>query len=135
MPKPMWEIVYTLDGYYDGPLSGIADHTGVPHFYQAQWNELEEQFDHYQISPVNSDTFKLALEAWTQWNRWGLALTTGSTIPAALVSERHRYEQIQSLLQEHLVINPLTAIRVRGKFRSALKRVSEPYLEVLWTIN
>ena len=133
MPEPIWEIVHTMDAYYDGPFSGIADYAGVPHFYQAQWNELENYHDHYQISPVNSETFKLALEAWALWNRWGFELTTGSTTPEGLVSERHRHEQIQNMLQEILVIDPVTAKRVHGKFRGALERVGEPYLKVSWT--
>jgi hypothetical protein len=131
--EPLWEIVYTMDDYHDGPLSGIANYCGSPYFYQAQWNELEEFYDHYQITPVNEEILKLALESWSIWNRWGLQLTNGSSVPQSLISDRDRYEQIQNAVREFLSINPVTAKKVNGKFRAALERVREPYLEVLWT--
>jgi hypothetical protein len=37
-----FEIVHTIEEYYDGPRRGIANYNGKPHLYQSEWQDGED---------------------------------------------------------------------------------------------
>src|SRR2546430_8411304 len=66
-----FERVYTVNDYYDGPRSGIADHGGQPYYYDCEWDEEADDYaDIFILTPVDSDTLALALEQWAIWREW-----------------------------------------------------------------
>ena len=134
----MFELVYTITDYYDGPIGGLADYQGSPHIYEVLWNAPRDSqsSDHlFRLSPVDKDTLALALEDWGIWLRWEEAFQAGmiaqSTHPA-LPSERARHEELQVLLATRLVIDPDRSLVMRGEFRCTPRGAMEPLTEVRW---
>lgn len=138
----MFERVYTVTDYYDGPRGGIADCGGAPHDYRSEWDEPEQDFeDTYTLTPIDAETFALALEAWSIWLRWedsyhrGLASLDSHP---ALPQDRARCEELRELLATRLVANQDKSIRRRAEFR-VVQGSQPPWpgvcaeLEVRWT--
>jgi hypothetical protein len=118
--KPGYEVVHTVKDYYDGPRSGIANYGGSPHLYECIFDEQKEDYtDVFRLTPIDTETFKLALEDWTIWKRWEIAFHSGitdhSTHPC-LPEDRQRHLEIKPILEERLVIEPTLAISRVGKF-------------------
>jgi hypothetical protein len=66
-----FETVYTVTDWYDGPREGIADFNGMPHLYQWQFDNAKDDWaDTLLLTPVDEETFRLALEDWAIWVRW-----------------------------------------------------------------
>jgi hypothetical protein len=59
------EIAFTITDYYDGPLNGIANFLGKPHFYERIFDAAQDDYsDMYRLTPVDEPTFRLAMEDW-----------------------------------------------------------------------
>lgn len=117
----MFEVVYTLPDWYDGPRRGIADCNGIPHSFESEWHDLQDtEPDTFLLVPVQPDVFQLALEDWAIWRRWETAfhnrLTTNETHPA-LPEDRIRHEELRQLLEGRLIVDPSKALRKKAEFR------------------
>ena len=116
----MFEIVHTVNDYYDGPRRGITDFNGQPHLYESEWRDGENlDADTFLLMPIDKETFSLALEDWAIWRRWETAFCQGKasqeTHPA-LPDEGSRHEELQRLLTTRLVMDPARAIRKKAEF-------------------
>lgn len=61
--EPGNEIVFTVTDYYDGPLNGISNFRGQPHFYERVFDSAQDDYsDMYRLTPVDEPTFHLAME-------------------------------------------------------------------------
>ncbi len=118
---PVFEVVHTVTDFFDVPRGGIADYLGIPHLYQSEWNESEDNYaDTYLLVPVDAETVAMATEDWAIVQRWQTAFQQGRTSVSthpALPRDRLRHEEIQQLLQSRLVIEPALAVRKAAKFR------------------
>jgi hypothetical protein len=117
----VFEVVYTLTDWYDGPRRGITDHHGQPHLFESEWRDGENlDADTFLLMPIDPDTFSLALEDWVIWCRWETAFHQGKatrdTHPA-LPEDRSRHEELERLLEGRLVVDPARAVRKRAEFR------------------
>lgn len=122
---PSFEPVYTVDDYYDGPKSGVANYGGQPHFYRSLTLDTEEwnpDDDRFELSPISSELRDLAVEDFRLWQRWQIALFAGS-IPnwpdrtaRVLPEDLPRHQAIIEILKPHLYINPQQRVLVRGQF-------------------
>ncbi|MCA9042112.1 MAG: hypothetical protein KDA65_17300 [Planctomycetaceae bacterium] len=136
----LFEVVYTVNEWYDGPREGIADFNGRPHHYQSEWQDGEDmEADTFLLSPVDQKTFALALEDWDIWLKWESAFANGKTsheTHPALPEDRKRHEEIKRLLEQRLKIDPETAIRKTAEFRPSENFNSDGqrvgWLEVCW---
>ena len=127
-----FEIVHTMTDYYDGPRGGIADFHGKPHLYESQFSDIVDDYtDIFHLSPVAFDIFPLALEQWAIWLRWEAAYkqreTPLSTHPA-LPNERVKYDELETILEQALVIDESNFVAATAEFRN-----NETKLEVRWT--
>jgi hypothetical protein len=122
---PQFEAVYTVDDYYDGPRSGVADFNGRPHYYRSLYFDepLDSEEHQFELSPVSTDTRDLAIEAFLLWQRWQVALFAGSApalpsedAPRILPEDRGRYEELESALAPQLRIDPAKRVVLRGEF-------------------
>ena len=69
-----------MTDYYDGPRRGIADFDGQPHFYDSEWDDLDDDDAFtFMLTPVSPDVLLLALEDWAIWRRWETAFHEGRT--------------------------------------------------------
>jgi hypothetical protein len=138
--NPGYETVFTVTDYLDHPRKGIANYQGKPHLYERL---PDEQNDHgselFQLTPLDSITFELAMEDWEIWRRWLVAFyekkTDISTRPA-LPSEAGRHAELKQILDEVLVSDPQKATMRVGRFE-VLEEPSIPervirQLQVKW---
>jgi hypothetical protein len=123
--NPLFEPVHTVDDYYDGPLSGVADFGGRLHFYRYT-PENDEAYERgerwFELSPISSHARDLAVEAFLIWQRWQVASFAGTApqvadgAPRTLPEDRARYEELKTVLDQLLVIDPVHRIVMRGEF-------------------
>ena len=132
----VFEVVHTMTDWYDGPVRGVADYRGRPHLYEAEWDDVRDEFGpRFRLSPIDDVTRDLALEDWAIWLRWDVAFKAGATDQSthpALPSERARHEELQAELATRLVLDPARAFIVCGEFRWTPRPPSLPLAEVRW---
>jgi hypothetical protein len=70
----VFERVYTVWNYFDGPREGIADYRGQPHHDLCEWNnERDDYGDAFTLCRVDSETMDLVVEQWKIWRTWETA--------------------------------------------------------------
>ena len=138
--EPGNEIVFTVTDYYDGPLNGIANFLGKPHFYERIFDSTRDDYsDMYRLTPIDDRTFQLAMEAWEIWRRWETAFHAGRAkmdSHPALPENVAKYEELKRVLGDGLHSGPNAVVRV-GKFsvigQADLPRGVMRVLQVQWT--
>jgi len=138
--KPGYERVFTVTDYYDGPRKGIANHQGEPHFYECIFDEAKDDYlQLFRLTPVDAQTFQLALEDWSIWQRWEVAFHAGkadtSTHPA-LRQDANRHAELKQILDKSLATDAEKAFTKSGRFEvvgdpSAADGVMRPF-QVKW---
>ena len=136
-----FELVYTVNNYYDGPRSGIADYRGQPHRYDCQFDEEADDWtDTFVLTPVAGDTLALALEQWAIWRKWEAAFHAGK-VPhgshPAFGGQDERYDELTQILKRRLTEKSAEAVRAKGHFRVRPHQQDMPVgvmreLEVEW---
>ncbi len=115
-----YETVFIVTDYYDGPRKGLANYQGNPHFYECVFDEGQDEYsDQYRLTPIDDETFKLAMEDWEIWRRWKIAFHAGKAdinSHPALPEDRLRHEELRRVLDPALVIDPDRAVIRIGKF-------------------
>jgi hypothetical protein len=113
------EIVFTITDYWDGPLNGIANFQGNPHFYERIFDSsIDDYSDVYRLTPVDERTFRVALEDWEIWCRWEWAFHSGKAgieSHPALPEDAARHEELKRILNKALQ-SSTNAIIQRGAF-------------------
>jgi hypothetical protein len=139
--KPGYELVFTVTDYYDGPRKGIANYQGQPHLYDCIFDETADNYsESFLLTPLDSNSFQLAMEDWEIWRRWEDAFHLGkadkSTHPA-LPHEARRHAELKQILDKSLVTDPKKAVTRMGQFdvlgESKLPRGVVRPLQVKWT--
>jgi hypothetical protein len=139
--KPEYERVFTVTDYYDGPRKGVANFLGKPHLYECIFDEAKGNYsDLFRLTPIDAETFQLAMEDWSIWQRWELAFNTGkvdvSTHPA-LPHEASRHAELERILNKTLVTDPEKASTKIGRFEplgeQKLPKGALRALQVRWT--
>ena len=147
--EQLFERVYTITDYYDGPRAGVADFQGTPHVYRSlyldseTWNPDETGFE---LSPISQETLRLALEGWVIWQRWDIAFRHGEITaidPAdsnwgAMPEDLVRRDELDTFLEPLLVIDTANRVLANGEFRAGEAAHDLPPgvlrpLEVCWT--
>ena len=136
----MYEPVYTMTHYYDGPRRGLASFRGQPHLYESRFSDVDsESEDTFLLMPVSQGTLELALESWEVWLRWETAFREGRTSQEthpALPADAARFAVLDVELAARLTIDPSASLCATGAFRSRLGSSTEPgtspRLEVEW---
>ena len=112
--------VLTINGYYDAPRLGVAELNGVPHIYEAEFDDvLDEYGDTYFLSPIDADLLALVLEDWEIWCRWHRAYSgneVGLDSHPALTDDRPRHEELKRLIGDRLHSDPANRKRYKGAF-------------------
>lgn len=122
-----FEQVHLENGYYDGPISGIADLNGEPHYFHRDDSD-PELLDLHFVWPVDDETFALEREQWliyVAWNtRYEAHEATTATHPGRGGVDA-RYDELQAQL-EPLRVVPAGARRMRAEWGHA-EDVEERY--------
>jgi hypothetical protein len=63
-----WERVYTVSDFWDCPRSGVANYKGKPHFYEAEFSVVEDDYTgRYWLARIEPNLLLLVLEDWEIW--------------------------------------------------------------------
>lgn len=118
-----FETVYTMTDFWDGPRQGIADYHGSPHIYQSIFDDKKGEWSNvFLLKPIDSETFKLALEAWQIWLRGERAFYSGENNlekrqNPALSQDRKRRDELEVILKPLLQVDLAKSIRAQGQFK------------------
>src|SRR2546423_9947634 len=133
-----FQTVHTMEDYYDGPRSGVADFDGQPHYYRSiyldtpQWHPDEDRFE---LSPVTPEVLAAAREAVAIFKRWDTMrqATPGFTYTdeefGALPEERARHHEFEQFLESSYTA-AVQARRVRVLSLRFVRRGAE-----LWSVG
>ena len=95
------------------------------HYYERQFDVgADEWSDTYWLTPIDAETFALAMEAWEIWRRWETAFHQGqTTLPTrpALPQDRARSDELAAILLQRL---NSTAYLISNVFTSDRRRPS-----------
>jgi hypothetical protein len=138
--KRGYEPVFTVLEYYDGPRKGIAGYRKTPHFFDCIINDKDEYSEKYLLTPVDDETYRLAMEASKILRKWEIRFhenKRANTTSRAYLLHTKKYRAINRVLEKRLVTIPQQAIIRMGHFdvlgRPKLpKGVIRP-LQVKWT--
>jgi hypothetical protein len=125
------ERVYSVFDYWDGPIQGVADYAGNPHYYHRFFDKAADEYsDIYSLVALDQETTDCLAEQWIIWRRWETAFhakrTTLETHPA-LPEDRNRYEELYAMSERKLQECSSTAFNAKGQFSS-----ERPGYENLW---
>jgi hypothetical protein len=115
----VYERVFTVSEYYDGPRQGVANFCGQPYFYDC-CSDGNGYTDLFLLTPLTLTQLDLVLEDWAIWRRWELAFHSGEATEAthpALPAERDRHEQLKSILGPILRTDAERSVIQEGSFR------------------
>jgi len=132
-----FDRVLAIHDWYDGPRSGVAEISGVPHLFASTFNDKKDDYnDFYHVRPIPADILALVLEDWEIWLRWHAAWREGraelSTHPA-LPEDVARHAEIEALIGNGLKVDPASSKQFRAKFRDLRRDGSWSGGEVEWT--
>ncbi len=133
----MFEKVYTMTDYYDGPRRGVTSFQGKPHLYESRFSNIDGKTeDSFFLMPITSDVFGLALEDQDIWLRWEKAfhqgLTSADTHPA-LAEDTTRHLWLKQELKSRLVLDMSITFCATALFQ-VFKEQEDKVLMVEWTI-
>ncbi len=115
-----YERVHAVLDFWDGIRSGIADLNQQPHYFLSPFdNEKGDYAEYYLLSPIDEETFRLAIENDEIWKRWYVACQTGQTTietHPALPEDRARYDKIEAILKDRLILNPQSTTMAWAEF-------------------
>ena len=141
-----FDIVYTVEDYYCGPLYGVANLNGIPHTYQRIFdNSIDDWSDVYKLKSILKEELDLIMEAWDLWLNWlnefdecKVNLDTHPVLP----SEKKRYHEIKNLTKHCYDMNGISDIKLMVgifKIRYMEKKndfsnvnISKVPLQVMW---
>ena len=131
-----WETVYTVHDYFDGPRNGIASYRGLPHAFKCEWSyEADEWGREFLLSPIAPEQLSATLEQRSIWQRYLATSRQGALGPGyqypALACDRARYEQLNAVVEQALLVDEAMALRAVPEFRRVTE--SSDAFEVRWT--
>ena len=117
----MFETVYTLTDWYDGPRRGVAAFHGQPHVFESRWSDIgREEADTFLLMPISAETLELALEDWAIWIRWQTAFREGRTSQRthpSLPEDAARHAELKDELRRRLAVDEARAVCATATFR------------------
>lgn len=109
----LFERVYTIDEWDEGPRSGVANFAGAPHYFRS----VGESRERFELTPLSRELFEWILEADALFHRWhpGPHTRSGRSFDGARVvagAERARYETLQGDIAAALqALRPVAVVR------------------------
>jgi len=133
--------VYAVWDYFDGVRSGFADYHGVPHYFEALFDEGESDHElRFKLIAVSKQTIALVVEQWEIFRSWERQFHAGEvsegTHPAA-PGQNSRYTELERMIRDTLRDSPATC-EVLGAFHARPNQECRPKgslreLDVEWS--
>jgi len=126
----MCEHVYMVWDYYDGPVSGIADLNGTPHYFQGIYDEKEQEYSEvFEATPIDDDLLKFALENQAIYREWEIKFQSGlveKTTHPGNGGQNNRYDELEVLIREKIEALPNPTQILSARFRGIRKHPELP---------
>ena len=117
-----YERVHTVSDYYDGPREGLADYIGTPHRYKCEWDEVADDWaDTFELTPIDAETFRLAIERWHIWRTWERAFHSGQAAQDShpgYGGKNARYDELGSLIELRMLSLTSLGVHPTANFRA-----------------
>ncbi len=133
--EAVYETVYVIEDWYDGPRSGFADYRQQPHFYRSlhldedNYNQYNYNEDRFELAPVSAQVVEWAVEDNHLWQSWDTAYRAGilpedvNDDERILPEDRVRHKELRDLIEYHIKAQVGAPFVVRGKFEPDFNRV------------
>lgn len=130
----VWDVVHTIDEWYDGPRAGSAEYLGQPVWYRSVYLDNPNKYDHdenrFELSPLPREALDWHLELDAIFKRWDSALKERNLIWetgdedsfGALPEEMERYRELRKKI-DTILSEREPKIVARGNFDEAFRRV------------
>lgn len=134
------EKVHTVEGYWDGPIAGVADFEAKPHYYDVfeDSDDVDEYNIVYTLTPLSEAVFALVKKNRDILLRWNAAYEAGKSdfdSQPALPEDKEAYFDAKKQIDRFLFQNAGNGFEKKGYF-TVLKTASNPLLEefeVVWS--
>lgn len=128
-----WDIIHTVQDFYDWPRKGVADFRGVVHGFSCAFDAAANEYtDRYWLTQISKDLFQLVIEEYEIFLRWRIAFdanTVGIETHPALPADRLRQQELATIIKDRPWAVTDRSVRVRGRFRS----LGQHRYEVHWS--
>jgi hypothetical protein len=122
----VWNIVHTIDDYYDGPRAGATEFEGKAYWYRSVYEDTgswDPNEDRFELTPISPEALSWDLELDAIFERWDNACKTGSVVWevgdehsfGALPDEASRYRELKTKLDSYLA-EAKPAFLAHGRF-------------------
>jgi hypothetical protein len=147
--QQIFERVYSVTDYWDGPREGVADFRGTPHLFRSVFRSDLGAWDddrHY-LRPLTAEEAALAVEDWAIWRRFAghyrgkvAPVTTDFADWGALPEDRNRHRELRALLAPVFALDVAQCVIASAEFRALEGAPADtvpgpmaPTLEVRWS--
>jgi hypothetical protein len=115
------EKVYSVEIFWEIPISGMADYENSPHFFDALEDEVLESDSicQYNLIPLNEETANAVLRKRELWYKWQTLNEEGSIEDEnypILSGDKEEYENLKKLIDNYLYSNSAKAFVKKGVF-------------------
>jgi hypothetical protein len=94
--KSLEPLLFVLD-YFDGPIVGVAEFHGAPHYFEAEFDEVNDCYtNRYTLFELSEDTMKSVFAARAMWRRH---MQVRREVPAEV---GHEWKTLKSEMDENV---------------------------------
>jgi hypothetical protein len=118
--RDLGETVYAIFDAYDGPIEGVADYQGIPHYFWRIFDKTNDDWtESYTLQKLTPQANECARRKYELWRRWRDAFQEGrvSLTSHPVFPEDHSdYEEAKQRLSILLEENPNPKFQREGRF-------------------
>jgi len=133
------DTVHTVEGYWDGPIAGVANFLEKPHYYDVVEDDIEEADSSlfYTLIPLSEEIFELVMNNWAIWQRWYKAHEAGETsldTHPALPEDKDNYTLSKKKIDSFLFQNRDKSFIKKGIFtvKESAASLNFSIFEIVW---
>jgi hypothetical protein len=137
----VFEQVYAVFDFYDGPREGVANFRGKPVWFKCAWDVASDDWsENFDIILLDDRTFELAMCQWKLWCEWEKSFHGGLVSVGTHPAMEHGstpYKEIEAQVAESVANLSLGRLKAKAEFRVVPGQAELPKgvareLEVEW---
>jgi hypothetical protein len=116
----MKERVYTVDIFWDFPISGIADFQGKPYFFDLKEDSDEESDSIYNLIPIEKEIYDLLIEKFELWKAFQDYIQKGEHTEDSgpvLEKDRERFDFLKNKIDSYLFLHQSQSFKTKASFK------------------
>lgn len=129
-PTPFETLFFVLD-YFDGPIAGVASFHGVPHYFDALFDEVSDSYTrNYHLTLLSEETLRAVLAARESWRQQRRADHKPTAVE--LENDSKLSDEMEKMIARDCTLS--SPLLVRGDFvRLRETGTDEESFAVTWT--